>query len=168
VARITSSTMGQGFLTLSPNGTFALYFNRAFRDNPYVPDARLINVATGAITSLPTIAHAMGSYSGFTSIAWQDNTMTVAASSGLAANGDLKMWLLDLWHDSAQPLPYQAYAAGWTPAGGPLILTSEQTDVTDSGPYQITAVENATDGQGVARVLTTNAYTFPFVGFVRT
>ena len=94
--------------------------------------------------------------------------MTIAASTGLHANGDLKTWLLDHSQDAAQPLPYQAYAAGWTPAGGPMILTSEQIDVTDGGPYQITAVANVSDGHSRATVLTTNAYTFPFVGFVRT
>ncbi len=168
VASITSSTMGQSQFVSSPDGKFALYSNRLFRSYPYVPDVRLIDVSTGTVTPLPNIAHAMGSYSGFTSIAWQDGTMTVAASTGLRANGDLKTWLLDISHDFAQPLPYQAYAAGWVPAGGPLILTSEQIYVIDGGPYQITAVANVSDGHGRATVLTTNAYTFPFVGFVRT
>lgn len=168
VVSITSSTMGQGFCALSPDGRFALFFNRAFRANPYVPDARLIDVATGAVTSLPNIAHAMGAYSGFTSVAWQEDSMTVAASSGLASNGDLKTWLLDLSRDSGQPLPYQAYIAGWIPAGGLLVLTSEQTDVTDGGPYQISVVKSAAGGLGAATVLTTNAYTFPFVGFIHT
>lgn len=168
VASITSSTMGQGQCVLAPDGKFALFSNRAFRDNPYVPDVRLIDVTTGAVTSLPRVAQTMGSYSGFTSLAWKEGTMIVAASSGLVANGDLRTWLLDLAHDAVQPLPYQAYAGGWTPAGGPLILTSEQTDVTSGGPYKLTAVAQVTDGQGVVTVLTTNAYTFPFVGFVHT
>jgi WD40 repeat protein len=167
VASITTATMGQGFFTLSPDGKFALFYNRLFRDNPYIQDVRLINVATGAVTSLPTIARAMGPYSGFTSIAWRENSMTVAASSGLRANGDVKTWLLDLSHDSAQPLPYQAYVAGWVPAGGPLILTSDQTDQTEGGPYQISAAI-PTNGSSSVAVLTTDAYTFPFVGFVRT
>lgn len=168
VASVTSSTMGQGFFALSPDGKFALYFNRAFRSDPYVPDVRVINVTTGAVTPLPTIARAMGPYSGFTSIAWQEGSMAVAASTGLIANGDLKTWLLDLARDTAQPLPYQAYAAGWVPAGGPLILTSDQADQTEGGPYQISVANNVTAGPSAATVLTSDAYTFPFVGFVHT
>lgn len=160
---LTSSSMGLGYFSLAPDGRHALFYNTPQRDYPYTPDVRLIDVTTGATTRLPHLAQALGQDGGIRSIAWRAGTQTLAASTG-----DLKTWLLDALHDTAQMLPYQGVVGGWAPESDTLVLsTAQQPAQWQQGPFTLTAVANITSGSGTATTLTTDAYTF-VAGFART
>jgi hypothetical protein len=168
VATISFPGLSTYHFSLSPDGAEALFFNERFRDQPYTPTVDLINITTGAVTSLPSIAQIMGSYSGFTSIAWRPGTSTVAASTGFAVNHDLKGWLLDVQNDTAQHLTDGYYAMGWAPSSSTLVVSTYNQFAVGWGPFEIGAITLAPDGHGTSVVLTRNATSFPFVGFVRT
>ncbi|HST89590.1 MAG TPA: hypothetical protein VLJ14_14545, partial [Ktedonobacterales bacterium] len=82
VATFSSAAMGVPEFVLSPDGKYALYFNREFRNDPYTPTLSEIELSTGTVMALPRLARVMGPYSGFTSLAWRTGTQTVAASTG--------------------------------------------------------------------------------------
>lgn len=169
VTTITSSSTGMPRFALSPDGVRLLFFNKQFVGAPYTPQADEIDMATGMVTALPAITAAMGSYSGFTSVAWRSDGHTVAATTGFIENHDLKMWLLDLGQDSAMRIqaPHARYVMGWAPDNGLLVLSSGWDAVTNRGPYEIAAA--SVDAQGIAHpiLLTRDAMTFPFLGFAR-
>ena len=165
-----SSLTGEWRFSLSPDGKHILYYNKRFRSDPYVPTVKELDVASGAMTSLPGLARAMGTYSGFTSLAWTADSQKIAASTGFDLNNDLKTWILDLRSDKATQLqlPTGRYVAGWAPGTGALILSSGKDSVVDAGPFTVTVVSLGAGSNVTETVLTHQAYTFPFVGFVRT
>ncbi len=168
VGTINSSSLGAARFVLSPDGAYALCFNKRFRDDPYSPIVDEINIATGKVTPLPHIAQSMGPYSGFTSLAWRPGTQTVVASTGFDVNNDLKVWLLDLQRDTAEKQPVVRYVAGWAPDNGPLVLSTGWENLTNQGPYKIDAATFGTGGIVAMKTLTRAAMTFPFLGFVST
>ncbi len=171
VFSMTSSSLGLGDFTLAPDGKHALFYNVRQRADPYTPDVRLIDIASGAATKLPHIAQAMGQGGGGTSIAWRAGTLTLAASTGFLVNGDLKTWVLDAQHDVAQALPEQegAYVGGWVPnSDTPVLTTGLPLSYGYSGPFTLTTIANATSASGTAIPLTADAYHLSFGGFAHT
>jgi hypothetical protein len=173
IVSISFSGLNIPRFALSPDRAHVLFFNRRFREEAYTPTVAEIDVATGALNQLPRIAASMGSYSGFTSLAWQPQGQMIAASTGFDVNGDLKTWLLNVEQDSALqlPLPQPRYVAAWVPDTSQLILTTGWQILVNRGPYEIsTASIDLHDPS--ARInpvaLTSDAITFPFVGFVHT
>lgn len=172
VATFAANDLGVPFFSLSPDGKQVLCWNKPFRNDPYTPMVQALDLATGRVTSLPHLAAAMG-YSGFASLAWRPGTQTLAASTdSIDSNGnsDPKTWLLDVQHDTAVQLrlPEARFAGGWSPDGGHLILTTGWQFSVNLGPYEIDAATVAADGQVHSTVLTKAAFTFPYLGFVRT
>lgn len=168
VATISSPDLSTYHFSLSPDGAEALFFNERYRDQPYTPLVDLINIATGAITPLPTLAQVMGPYSGFTSIAWRPGSSMVAASTGFKENGDLKGWLLDVHADGASPLPSGFYAESWAPSSSTLVMSTGEQFEVGYGPFELDAVTVDASGHYTSTVLTHSAMSFPFIGFVRT
>lgn len=170
VTTFSGTDLGTDTFLLSPDGKEALFFNKRFRDDPYTPMVKEIDLASGAVTSLPHLANAMDPYSGFTSLAWRPGTQMMAVSTGFDVNGDLKTWLLDLQHDTVVRLrlPEARYVGGWAPDGGHLILTTGWQFTVNRGPLEIDAATVQADGQANSTVLTKAASTFPYLGFVRT
>ncbi len=165
---LTSTTLGDGEFSLPPDGKNALLHNALSGNPSFRPDYRLINLATGKVSSLTHIMQLIGAKSGFTSIAWRPGTTTLAVSTGFAVNGDLRTWLLDLEHDTAVSLPYQAYIAGWVPDNGPLILTTGESSYGFNGPFTLSAVSDPGTPAAKDIKLIDSAYHFTFGGFART
>jgi hypothetical protein len=165
---VTSNTLSAGELALSPDGHYALLYNGQSGGTPFRPDYRLIDIATGKWTSLPHIMQTINSISPFSSVAWRPGTMTLAVSTGFDVNGDLHTWLLDVQHDTATALPYQAYAAGWTPNNGPLILTTGRASIGYKGPFTLSAVTDPGTPGAKETKLVDIAYHINFGGFART
>jgi hypothetical protein len=166
IATISALGLGTPWLSLSPDGTKALVYNRRFRDDAYTLLVKLVDTATGKVTSFDGITNATGS--GFTSVAWGASASTIAVSTGFDVNGDLKTWLLDLDHDTSTHLMDGQYVMGWTPGNGPLITSTGWKYGVNGGPYVISAVTPLASGQPSVVRLTAGAYSFSFVGFVRT
>lgn len=161
VATVRSTALGIYHFALSPDGSMALFYNSGFRNDPYTPQVDVINIATGAITPLPAINQATGS--SFTSVAWRRGTSMVAAS-----NGDVQMWILDVQHDTAWHLTDGYFAMGWAPSSGALVVSAYYQFDVGHGPFEIDAITVTPDHHSTRVVLTRNAISFPFVGFVRT
>lgn len=166
VAIIRSTSLGSYRFALSPDGSMALFYNRPFRDDPYTPQVDLISITTGAITPLPAINQA--TRSAFTSVAWRRGTSMVAVSTGFAVNGDLRTWVLDVQHDTAWHLTDGYYAMGWAPSSSTLVVSAYNQFEVGQGPFEIDAITVTPDHHSTRVVLTRNAVSFPFVGFVRT
>lgn len=173
IATVRSAGLGSPRYSLSPDGSTLLFSNAVYRDTAYTPMADMIDTATGAIIPLSQIAR-INKNSGFTSVAWYPGSHNkVAVSTGFTANGDLKSWVLNLRNDTATHVLDGQYVGGWAPNNGPLILTvSSQMPAIQiqigGGPYTLTAATISLNGQVSTTVLTNQAMTFPFIGFVRT
>jgi Tol biopolymer transport system component len=150
---------------VSPDGTQALYFNETFRDAPFTPQAAVINLSTGTVTPLPTIAETTGA--DFSAVAWRPGTQTLAVSTSYIENGNLKTWLIDVGADTATQIASTGYPVGWAPDNGPLVLSSGWQSKIGQGPYTLSAVTcaGATQCSGSA-TLTEKAMTFAFLGFM--
>ena len=166
ITGISFPGLAEASFALSPDGRTALFYNARLRDNPFTPDVELIDTRTGQRQKLSGITQA--THAGFTSIAWQPGTATIAVSTGFAVNGDLQSWLLDTQHDAASRLLPGVYAMGWAPDSGPLIVSTGHDDEIGAGPFTISAVAMKTDGSVASVTLTRAAWTFPFIGFVHT
>jgi hypothetical protein len=140
-----------------------LFYSSQFRDNPFTPDVGLIDTQSGAQEQLTGITQATGA-AGIVAVAWQPGTQTIAVT-----DGNLQSWLLDTQQDSATKLLPGQYVAGWAPNQGPLIVTTaDQSEKVGNGPFDISAITLSPSGQISTTLLTHAAWTFPFVGFVRT
>jgi hypothetical protein len=158
--------LAEASFALSPDGKTALFYNSKLRDNPFTPDVELIDTQTGQRRQLPGIARA--THAGFTSVAWRPGTDELATSTGFAVNGDLQSWLLDAHHDFVSHLLPGVYAMGWAPDAGPLIVSTGHDYEIGAGPFTISAVTMKADGSIVNVALTRTAWSFPFIGFIRT
>jgi hypothetical protein len=170
IATVSSQAFGIPHFALSPDGTTALLFNKQYRDYPYAPLVDEIAIANGAITPLPHLAQVMGpSDSGFTGVAWPAHSAVIAASTGFDVNGNLRTWVLDLSADAvvAEVTP-AGYAAGWAPASSEFVLSSGWQAGISLGPFSLTAVAVGSDGHIATTRLTSDAMSFPFLGFART
>ena len=169
IATVRSAAFGTPYVSLSPDGTKALVFNQPYRDRPYVPLVDEIDVASGAIMPLPHLAQVMGLSLGFTSVAWRPGSRVIAASAGFDVNGDLRTWVLDLGADAvlAEVTP-AGYAAGWAPDGSAFVFSSGWQAGIPSGPFSLAAVVVGSNGHVSATPLTSDAMSFPFLGFART
>lgn len=155
------------FVTLSPDGREALVYGEPYRAYPFTPTADEIDTATGTVRALPHIAPLTAGM--FESFAWRPGSHTVAVTTNQMG---APTWLLDLDADSAVSVAlYQSIGsiAGWSPDGMTLIFSTGYQLEIGSGPFTITAVSLAPTG-AVAHVtvLTRNAMSFPFIGFIRT
>jgi WD40 repeat protein len=171
IATIRSPGLGAPAIILSPDGSRALFYNGNLRDRPFTPIVDAIDTATGTVTPLPTILRATYSESfgrEYTSLAWRPGTHQLAVSTGFLENNDLKMWLLDLDHDTATPLLNGQYVAQWSPDGATLVVSTSTQAEAGLGPFDLSAVTFAPDGQPHVTLLTHFAMSFPFLGFVRT
>ncbi|HEX6818808.1 MAG TPA: hypothetical protein VF120_10565 [Ktedonobacterales bacterium] len=160
---LTSATLASWYFLLAPDGKHALFFNTPFRDYPYRPDMRLIDIATGDVAPLPAIAQALGQGPGIDSIVWRAGTMTLAAS-----NGELQTWVIDVQHDEARLQPYRGVVEGWAPASDTLVLVSEPYQWAYEGTYMLTTVAGASTGSGTPTPLATGVQQLWFAGFART
>jgi hypothetical protein len=166
IATIQSPGLAGYRWSVSPDGKTALLSNAPFRANPLTPLADEVDLATGQITSLPTIATL--SAVGLSSVAWQSGTETLAVSTGYLQNDDLKTWLLDLPRDTATQLPVAGYPGGWAPDTNTFVMTNSTDSAIGTGPFDLTAVTVGANGQSSAITLTQRAMSFAYVGLVRT
>ena len=168
IATITSPAQAStSRFVLSPDGTRALYYNVPFRHEPFTPVVDLVDIATGQITSLPRIAQtAKATFTALTSVAWRPGSDSVAAS--LFYSTTFEAVLLDVRRDTITPLIGRQFVEAWTPDAKTLILSSDWQHLVGIGPHTISALTLAPNGQTSLVVLTHDAYTSPFVGFVRT
>ncbi|HET9111313.1 MAG TPA: hypothetical protein VFN78_10850 [Ktedonobacterales bacterium] len=168
-ARTITTIQGGGPTTfqfvISPDGSRALYYDARFRDAAFTPQVAVIDLATGAVTSLPTIAQATGA--DFSRIAWRPGSNTIAVSSTTATTGDIKTWLLDVAADTATAIAPTGFPVGWAPNNGPLVLSSGWQSEIGQGLYTLTAVTCDSGAQCSGATLTEHAMTFIFLGFVR-
>jgi len=173
IATIHSPGLGAPAIVLSPDGTHALFYNGNLHDRPFTPIVEAIDTTTGAITPLPTIVRTtQGTQEPlgieYTSAAWRPGTHQLAVSTGFLPNHDLKVWLLDLDHDTATPLLSDQYVAQWSPDGATLVVSTANSAAAGFGPYDLSAVTVDPSGQPHVTLLTNDAMSFPFLGFVRT
>ncbi len=168
IASVTSSTLnGSGSeYILSPDGTHALYFNSPSQGNPFTPLVEEVNTASGTVTPLPVIAHAL--MGGIVRWTWKPGTNTLAVSQGF--NGPTSVWLLDLQNDTITTLAQlaQQFVGGWSPDGSTLVVSGYYQDQVSQGPFSLTAVTFSPSGKISTTVLTRTAMAFHFMGFVRT
>jgi Tol biopolymer transport system component len=149
---------------VSPDGTQVLYFDATFRGLPFTPQAALINLATGNVTPLPTIAEATGT--DFIRVAWRPGSDTLAVSSSLS--GPMKTWLIDVRSDTATQIVPTGFPVGWAPDNGPLVLSSGWQSGIGLGPYTLHAVTCATGSPRCSStILTEQSMNFTFLGFAR-
>ncbi len=170
IATISSPSLGSPRITLSSDGTRALFSNARIRDQPFTPIVDAIDTATGAVTPLPAIVRATSGSFGpeYTSTAWRPGTHQLAVSTGFLPNNDLKAWLLDVDRDTATPLLSGQYVAQWSPDGTTLVVSTANSAAVGLGPYDLSAVTFGPSGQPHVTLLTHDAMSFPFLGFVRT
>lgn len=151
---------------ISPDGSQALYYNASYLGLAFTPQVAVINLATGHVTPLPTIAQATGA--DFFRVAWRPGTNTIAVSTSQSAeDGGLKTWLLDVQADRATSIAPTGNPMGWAPNNGPLALSSGYQSGVGEGPYILTAVTCLSSAQCSTATLAKNAMTFTFLGFVR-
>jgi hypothetical protein len=148
---------------ISPDRTQALYFDGSFRSAPFTPQAALINLATGGVTPLPAIAATLSASPGL--VVWRPGTNTLAVVSSVT--GSQKTWLVDVGRDSATPVAATGYPMGWVPDNGPLVLSSAYGSSIGQGPYTLTALSCTSGTQCSTTMLTDQAMTFAFLGFIR-
>jgi hypothetical protein len=118
---------------------------------------------------LPNLAQSVGAAGGLSNPVWLPGSQSIAAATN--GNGDQTPphpWLLDVAHDTYEPLSVTGIPVGWMPQQGPLILSTGYQSLVNGGPYNINAVRCATDGQCTETRLTDGAWHYPFVGIVRT
>jgi WD40-like Beta Propeller Repeat len=155
------------FVTLSPDGREALFYNQPYRDYPFTPAAAVIDTATGAVRALPRIAPLTAALT--KTFAWRPGTHTVAVSP---LQPDLRLSLINVDNDSATSIvldPSVGLVAGWSPDGTTLVFSTDEQFGVGAGPYRISAVRLApTSGAASVTLLTRSATSFPFIGFVRT
>jgi WD40 repeat protein len=170
IAQMTMPAQEEEGLLLSPDGTKALFYTIPFQGHAYTPYVAEIDVGSGAITSLPALAQMETSSSFITNVAWQRGTQTVALSTGYIVNNNLKNWLVNLQQDSASQLQINSYPLQWSPDNKTLIMSSQEQNASaiGAGPFTLTALAFGANGQTTQTVLTTQAYNFNFIGFIRT
>lgn len=173
IAIIRSPGLGAPRIVLSPDGTQALFYNGNLHDRPFTPIVDAIDTTTGVVTPLPAIVRATQGTQAplgieYTSAAWRPGTHQLAVSTGFLPNHDLKAWLLDVDHDTATPLLGDQYVAQWSPDGATLIVSTANSAAAGYGPYDLSAVTFDSGGQPHVTLLTNDAMSFPFLGFVRT
>ncbi|MGZ3600393.1 MAG: hypothetical protein ACXVDF_10705 [Ktedonobacterales bacterium] len=170
IVTITFSTPppgGSRFL-LSPDGTKALFYT--WQSQTQLVD--VIDIATGQVTPLPTIAAQIAKSSQWmASFAWRPASDTIAAS--LPYPSAMEAVLLDVRRDTVTHLNLsngQWWVEGWAPDAKTLILSSDWGRSADTymNPHDVSALTFGTNGQTSFVVLTHDAYLAPFVGFVRT
>ncbi len=163
VATITSPPQAStSRFVLSPDGKRALFYDVNWRDEPFTPMVDLIDIATGRVTPLPQIAQtAKPALNSFLLPVWRPNSDTVVGTGGLT---------FDLDRDTVTHLNLinGPFIEAWTPDGKALIVSSDWQHSVGIGPHTISAVTFGPNGQISAVDLTHDAYTMPFVGFVRT
>lgn len=164
IATINSPGLGSPRITLSSDGSRALFSNSEIRDQPFTPIVDEINTVTGDITPLPAILHATGPT--FISTAWRPGTHQLAVTTDF---NNLKTWLLNLDSDTAIALfSEKGLVQRWSPDGTTLVLSTGDSAAAGFGPYDLSAVTFGLDGQPHVTLLTHDAMSFPFLGFVRT
>ncbi len=155
-----------GLFLLSPDGGTDIFYTFPFQDYTFTPTFEEIDTSSGVITPLPAIARELAGigYSGF---AWKPQTRTLAVSTGFLDNGNLEVWLLDLTSDSLTRVLSGQYVDAWSPDGNTLITSTNNEYAIGQGPFSISATTFGAGGQPTTTLLTSQAMTFPFVGFVR-
>lgn len=170
ITAVSSPGLGNYSFSLSPDGSTALFDNAPIRTNPFTPIVEEISTSNGKVTPLSAIASATGA--NFTSLAWQPGTGMLAVTTGFIVNNNAEVWTLDPTRDTATQLQgiQGQYVAGWAPDSGPIITCNAPHPYAQvgDGPHDISAVTIEPDGHVSIIVLTHNAMTFPFLGFVRT
>lgn len=170
IATIGSLGAGGGSFSLSPDGSTAMFDSRPFRTDPFTPVVEEISTNDGTVAPLSAIAHSTGA--NFTTLAWQPGSNMLAVTTGFIVNNNAQVWELDPGHDIATPIKglSNQYVAGWAPDNGPLVVCNAPHPYAaiGDGPHDISAVTIEPGGQVSTVVLTHNAMTFPFLGFVRT
>lgn len=166
IASLPISQNMEYFVTLAPDGRDALFYSRPYRSYPFTPTADVIDTATGAVRALPHISPLTAGM--FYTFAWQPGSHTVAVTTNQVG---APTWLLNLDADSATQVALKqsvGLVAGWSPDGTTLIFSTGYQLGVGTGPFTISAVSLASGATPRVTVLTHNAKSFPFVGFVRT
>lgn len=173
IVTITFSTPppgGSRFL-LSPDGTRALFYT--WQSQTQLVD--VIDIATGQVTPLPTIAAQIAKSSPWmASFAWRPGSDTIAASLPPQYPSPMQAVLLDIRGDTVTHLNLidNQFVEGWTPDAKTLIVSSgwggSADTYSNSKPHDISALTFGPNGQTSLVVLTHDAYLAPFAGFVRT
>ena len=165
IATFRSPGLEDANFWISPDGTKLLMSNSGYRDYPYVPLVDVIDVASGAVTPLPTIDRATGSGFMRMQVAWQKGTDIVAVSTNNSANP----WVLNLRMDCAIQLPAKGFVGGWSPDNSTLVLTGGYQTQEGGGSFPLTALTFTPSWQvASSTILTQTAQWIPFIGFVRT
>jgi hypothetical protein len=174
IATITFSPQASNTrLLLSPDGTRALFYNwpaNGIRNPLFTQLVDVIDIATGKVTPLPTIAAQLTkAYQWIASFAWRPGSDTIAAS--LPYPGVTQTVLLDIRGDSITHLNVldgKEWVEAWTPDGKTLIVSTAWAGNVGAGPHDISALTLDSSGQTSLVLLTHDAYLASFAGFVRT
>jgi WD40 repeat protein len=155
---------------LSLDGRKGLFFNTPLQNNPITPFVDEVDIASGAITPLPSLAQLSNISQNLwiDDITWQPGSEALALTTGFTVNGDLKNWLVNLQQGSIAPLPGIGYPEEWSPDGKTLVFSSDLSSSIGAGPFTLTALTFGANRQTTQAVLTTQAYNFNLIGFVRT
>ncbi len=173
IASFASAQLGNGSEdgeAVSSDGRQILFYTNQAQAYPFTPQLDVIDTATGSVRSLSTVLATLGPILQRTpifAVAWKPGTETVVLTTGSYDMGTPRNWLIDLATDTITLLPFSQYALGWLPGSNTLITGTMLGNKAGAGPNTLSAITFGPSGQPQAVVLTRNAWTFQFLGFIR-
>ncbi|MFI5273462.1 MAG: hypothetical protein ACHQ4H_10570 [Ktedonobacterales bacterium] len=153
-------------ISLAPDGHEVLVYGWPYRDYLYTPFADLVDTTTGAHRLLPALA--ARTPQGVGEVVWRPDSLALAFS--LNQQGAPAM-ILSLATGAATALttaPADETVAAWSPDGSTLIFSTGYQLGVGTGPFTVSAVSLTSGALPRVTVLTNDAMSFPFIGFVRT
>lgn len=150
------------YFAVSPDGQEVFLYNGMAHDQPYTPEAEVIDTTTGAVhqqAAILTLEEQQRAT--VAAAAWQPGTHNLAVT--LNTN-----FLVNTDTGASIPIMSTDFVAGWAPDGSTLVLSNMQNDENgaDIGPSTLTAV-TFLPGQVKLTTLTRNSMDFVFLGFIR-
>jgi hypothetical protein len=151
------------YFVVSPDGQEAFLYNGMAHDQPYIPEAEVIDTATGVVHQQTAILNLEAQQQASVSAAaWQPGThnLAVTLATDFLVNSDT---------GASIPIKSMDSVAGWSPDGSTLVLSNATNDenTVGMGPFTLTAVTFSSSGQATLTPLTHNSMSFVFLGFIR-
>lgn len=147
---------------VAPDGQEVFLYNGMAHDQPYIPEAEVIDTATGVVHQQTAILNLEAQQEASVSAAaWQPGTHNLAVT--LATDV-----LVNTATGALTPINSTDFVAGWSPDGSTLVLSNATNDQNGVGfgPFTLTAVTFSPSGQATLEPLTHNSMDFIFLGFI--
>jgi hypothetical protein len=157
---------------VSPDGQEAFMYNFPAHDQPFTPEAEVIDTATGVVRPLPSLVGLQEQQSlSISAAAWRPGTHSLAITIG-AIDPDFPtagVFLVNTDTGAYTPIKSMDYVQAWSPDGSTLVLSNATNNENGSGegPDTLTAVTFSPSGQATLTPLTHDSMFFTFLGFIR-